>query len=81
MTTSREGRTPWTAQRDEVFFRIVQSLFSPAWLSAAGVMLSSYDDANDYVSRSRRLHPLAATVPAGSLLRSGSHSSQPPVGL
>lgn len=77
MTTTREGRTTWTAQRDEVFFRIVQSLFTPAWLSAAGVMLASYDDENDYVGTSSRLHPSAEAVPVQSVVCSGSHLSQP----
>ena len=44
MTTTREVRTAWTAERDEAFFQIVRALFAPAWLSAAGVMLASYDD-------------------------------------
>lgn len=44
MATTHTIRTDWTADRDEVFFRIVQSLYPPAWLSAASVLLASYDD-------------------------------------
>ena len=50
MTTTNEVRNAWTAERDEAFFRIVQALFPPAWLSAASGLLASYDDINDYVS-------------------------------
>lgn len=50
MTTTHEVRNAWTADRDEAFFRIVQALFPPAWLSAASELLASYDDTNDNVT-------------------------------
>ena len=54
MTTNHEVRNAWTADRDEAFFRIVQALFPPAWLSAASELLASYDDTNDYLTAARR---------------------------
>ena len=50
MTTTHEVRNAWSADRDEAFFRIVQALFPPAWLSAASELLASYDDTNDNVT-------------------------------
>lgn len=44
MITSRAYRSPWTAERDEVFFRIVQGLFTVEFLGAASNLLASYDD-------------------------------------
>lgn len=53
MTITREVRTAWTAERDEEFFRIVQALFPPVWLSAASELLASYDDADDLTGTCR----------------------------
>lgn len=39
------SRSPWTAEIDEAFFRLVQSLFTPAYLEAASGLLASYDEA------------------------------------
>ena len=44
MRTRRDVHAAWTTGRDEAFFRIVQSLFPAAWLSAASVLLASYDE-------------------------------------
>jgi hypothetical protein len=44
MTTDRNSRSPWTASRDEVFFRIVQAAFPPRFLASATALLASYDD-------------------------------------
>jgi hypothetical protein len=41
MTSSR---SPWHAERDEVFFRAVQGVFPSPFLEGAGALLASYDD-------------------------------------
>ena len=47
MSTRRDVHTAWTTGRDETFFRIVQSLFPAMWLSAASVLLASYDEPDE----------------------------------
>ncbi|MDT7550439.1 MAG: hypothetical protein QOE84_2833 [Actinomycetota bacterium] len=44
MLTTRPLATAWNVDRDEVFFRLVQGLFPPAFLEAASGLLASYDD-------------------------------------
>jgi hypothetical protein len=43
--THQDHRASWNASRDEAFFRIVDGLFPPEFLTGAGVLLASYDDA------------------------------------
>jgi hypothetical protein len=43
MNTTINTATTFT-HSDELFFRLVQSLFPPAFVFGAGVLLSSYDD-------------------------------------
>jgi hypothetical protein len=45
MLTLHPHPSSWTAERDEVFFRIVVGLFAADFLEAASVLLASYDDA------------------------------------
>jgi hypothetical protein len=45
MLTTRPAPTAWNIERDEVFFRLVQGVFAPAFLEAASGLLASYDDA------------------------------------
>jgi hypothetical protein len=45
MLTTRPLATPWSVERDEVFFRLVQGLFTPSFLEASSGLLASYDDA------------------------------------
>lgn len=44
MTTNRSTLSTWDADRDEVFFRIVQGAFPASFLAAATALLTSYDD-------------------------------------
>jgi hypothetical protein len=36
--------TAWDDERDSTFFRLVESLFTPAFTHGADVLLASYDD-------------------------------------
>lgn len=45
MSTTLETRDPqWDDERDGTFFRIVATLFPPAMVFAATVLLESYDE-------------------------------------
>lgn len=63
--TARSETVPavWSSA-DELFFRIVGQLFSPAFLAGANVVLASYDDEQDVVVVQVQPHDVA---PAAAL--------------